>query len=60
MTQKQRKEHKIGNQIRKARLLRLYYKVSPKERGWLPLGGICQSEKYAIETGIPIYDAVSV
>lgn len=56
MTKKQRREHKIGNQLRKARLLRLYYKVKPTEKGWIPLGGICQNGKYTIETGIPAYD----
>ena len=56
MTKKQRIEHKIGNQKRKAKLLRLYYKVKPSERGWIPLGGVCQSGKHAFETGIEIYD----
>jgi hypothetical protein len=60
MTKKQRKEHKIGNQLRKARLLRLYHKVKPSERAWIPLGGVCQNGAYTIETGIPIYDGIVV
>jgi hypothetical protein len=49
MTKAQRIKHKIGNQLRKARLLRLYYKVKPSERGWIPLGPVCQNGKYSIE-----------
>lgn len=56
MTKAQRIAHKIGNQRRKARLLQLYYKVSPSEKGWIPLFGVCQSGKHAFETGIPLYD----
>lgn len=56
MTKKQRREHKIGNQMRKARLLGLYYKVKPSAKGWIALGGVCQSGKYTFETGIPLYD----
>lgn len=56
MTKKQRKEHKIGNQLRKARLLRLYFKVKPSSKGWIPLGSLPQNGKYTLETGIPIYD----
>ena len=56
MTKKQEREHKIGNQLRKARLLRLYHKVKPGSKGWIPLGPLCQNGKYTIETGIPMYD----
>lgn len=56
MTKAQRKAHKIGNQIRKARLLYLYYKVSPAEKGWIPLQGVCQSGRFTMESGIPYYD----
>lgn len=58
MTRKQRREHKIGNQLRKARLLRLYYKVKPASKAWLPLGGVCQNGKHTLETGIPVYDGL--
>lgn len=58
MTRSQRKAHKIGNQLRKARLLRIYHKVSPSSKGWIPLGGVCQNGKYTIETGIPMYDNI--
>jgi hypothetical protein len=56
MTKAQRKAHKIGNQLRKARLLRLYHKVKPSSKGWIPLGALPQNGKYTIETGIPMYD----
>ena len=56
MTKRQRIEHKIGNQLRKARLLRLYHKVKPSSKGWIPLGTLPQNGKYTIETGIPMYD----
>lgn len=46
MTKRQRIEHKIGNQKRKARLLALYYKVKPSEHGWIALGGVCQDGKF--------------
>jgi hypothetical protein len=49
MTKKQRIEHKIGNQKRKARLLRLYYGTSPAKKGWIPLGHVCQNGKFSIE-----------
>ena len=56
MTKAQRKPHKIGNQLRKAKLLRLYYKKDYKDARWIALGGLPQNGKYTIETGIPIYD----
>ena len=59
MTKRQRIEHKIGNALRKARLLRLYYKVKPSEKGWIPLGSSCQNGKYTIETGIKAYDGIA-
>ena len=46
MTKKQREEHKAGNQVRKARLLSLYYKQKPSKNGWMPLGGVCQNGRY--------------
>ncbi len=46
MTKKQREEHKAGNQVRKARLLSLYYKQKPSKNGWIPLGGVCQNGRY--------------
>lgn len=49
MTKRQRREHKIGNQKRKARLLRLYYQVKPASRGWIPAPGFCQDGKYTLE-----------
>jgi len=49
MTKGQRIKHKIGNQLRKARLLRLYYKQSPAKNGWIPLGPTCQNGKFTIE-----------
>jgi len=56
MTKRQRIEHKIGNQMRKARLLRLYYKTKPAKNGWIPLGGVCQNGAHTFESGIPYYD----
>lgn len=58
MTKAQRKAHKIGNQLRKARLLRLYHKVKPGAHGWISLGGLCQNGKHTIETGIAMYDGI--
>lgn len=58
MTKSQRIAHKIGNAVRKAKLLRLYHKVKPSEKSWIPLGGVCQNGKYTIETGIELYDGV--
>lgn len=52
MTKSQRIAHKIGNQVRKARLLRLYYKVKPSKKGWIPLGPLCQNGKFTIETNL--------
>ena len=56
MTKKQRREHKLANQVNKARLLRLYYKVKPASKGWMPLGAVCQNGKHTLETGVPLYD----
>jgi hypothetical protein len=56
MTKAQRIANKIGNQQRKARLLRLCYKVKSTSKGWMPLGGVCQNGRHTIETGIPVYD----
>ena len=58
MTKKQRIEHKIGNQKRKARLLRLYHKADFRKNGWISLGGVCQNGKYSLETGISLYDGI--
>jgi hypothetical protein len=58
MTKAQRIAHKIGNQVRKARLLRLYYKVKPTAKGWIPLGASVQNGKYTLETGIACYDGI--
>jgi len=60
MTKAQRIQHKIGNALRKARLLRLYHKVKPSKKGWIPLGALPQNGKYTIETGIEIYDGIKV
>lgn len=46
MTTGQRIAHKIGNQKRKAELLKRYHGVKPAERGWIPLGGLPQDGKY--------------
>ena len=56
MTKAQRIQHKIGNQLRKCRLIQLYYKVKPSSNGWIPLGAVCQNGKHTLETGIPLYD----
>lgn len=56
MTKKQRREHKIGNQMRKSILLQKYYKADLKKLCWIPLGGVCQNGKHTFETGIPFYD----
>lgn len=52
MTKAQRNAHKIGNQVRKVKLQRLYYKVKPSQKGWIPLGGLCQNGKFSIETNL--------
>lgn len=59
MTKKQIREHKIGNQKRKARLLTLYYKVDLSKLPWITLGGVCQNGKHTIKTGIKLYDNLS-
>lgn len=38
----------MNNQIRKARLLALYYKVKPTSRGWIPLGNMIQNGRYTV------------
>lgn len=43
MTKQQRKEHKIGNQLRKEAFQKAYYKV----RGLLNWGGLIQDGKYS-------------
>lgn len=49
MTKAQRIQHKIGNQLRKARLLHLCYKVKPSEKGWIPKPGFVQDGKFTLE-----------
>ena len=56
MTNKQTREHKIGNAQRKARLFALYYKVKPTAKSWLLLGPLPQNGKHTVKTGIPVYD----
>lgn len=56
MTKAQRIAHKISNQLRKARLLKLYHKTDWQEKGWLKLGGLPQNGKHTVKTGIAIYD----
>lgn len=46
MTKAQRKAHKIGNQKRKARLLKLYHGVKPADRSWIEKPGFIQDGKY--------------
>lgn len=46
MTKRQRIEHKIGNQLRKTRLIALYYKTDWQKKGWIPLGQMIQNGKY--------------
>lgn len=46
MTKAQRIAHKMGNQQRKARLLKLYYKQSPSEHGWLDRPAFIQDGKH--------------
>ena len=49
MTKSQRIEHKIGNQRRKSKLLALYYKVKPAERGWIIKPGFIQDGTFTPE-----------
>lgn len=46
MTRKQIRERKAGNQARKARFLKLYYKVKPSKLGWIENPGFIQNGKY--------------
>lgn len=46
MTRRQRIEHKIGNQFRKAALLKAYYKVKPSVAGFIAKPGFIQDGKY--------------
>jgi len=39
--------HKAGNQRRRARLLKLYFKVKPSTKGWIEKPGFIQKGKYA-------------
>ena len=47
MTTKQIREHKLGNQRRKKRLMKVYYKVKPSERGWIEKPAFIQNGKYS-------------
>jgi len=46
MTKAQRTAHKKGNQLRKDRLIRLYYKTKPSALGWLDKPGFIQNGKF--------------
>lgn len=46
MTKRQIKEHKLGNQIRKERFRKLYFKADWQKNSWIPLAGLCQDGKY--------------
>jgi len=49
MTKAQCIEHKIGNALRRERLLGLYYKVKPSSKGWIANPGFIQRSKYSTE-----------
>lgn len=46
LTKLQRKLHKRGNQLRKYKLLDLYFKQKPGANGWIVLGALPQDGKY--------------
>lgn len=49
MTKKQRREHKLGNQIRKLRLLKLYFKTKPSKMGWIEKPGFIQDGRFTAQ-----------
>lgn len=54
MTKAQRRDHKIGNALRRDHFLRIYYKTKPSTKGWIANPGFIQKGRYA-KTNIELH-----
>ena len=54
MTTKQRREHKIGNQLRKTILIRLAKEGNPTQRNYFAQAKVGQDGKYTLQARVRI------